>query len=83
MLVVWGAVEAFGAFRKVPQPKRMRRAAITAFLIGFFTSIGSMPAEVEPMAMYVTAAGLNGIAVLLFYGVRALIEKLLKKRKSI
>lgn len=82
MLVVWVAFEAFGAFRKVPQPKRMRRAAIAAFIIGFLVTVGSMPVETEPVAMYGTAAALNGIAVLIFYGVRAVAEKLLKKAKS-
>lgn len=82
MLIVWGAVEAFGAFKKVPQPKRMRRGAIAAFLIGFLTSVGYMPADTEPLTMYGVSAALNGIPVLLVYGVRVLIQKLLKKTRT-
>lgn len=77
MLAIWLAVEVFS--RKTPRPKRIRRAAFVAFIVGTLSGVGQASNSHNTLVVLAISALINGFGILVFYGIRLLISKLWDK----
>lgn len=77
MLAIWLAVEVFS--RKTPRPKRIRRAATVAFIVGTLSLAGQASSNQNIWVFLVSSAFINGVGILIFYGIRLLISKVWDK----